>query len=131
MLSLVTLEFYVNAGLLKHGLSTGKNLLTDITPQKELSKVLGYYQACSSAGFITGPIISGYLINWDPTYVLVAYACSSVFVCNSVLCFLLLPSEKLTNLQVPKKLKKRILSLFYLVSSIFLLMVILLFLDFY
>ena len=98
---------YMNAGLLKHGLSTGKALLTDITPQKELSNVLGYYQACSSAGFIAGPVIGGYLIDWDPTYALVAYACSSVFVCNSVLCFLLLPSEKINQSSSTKKAKEK------------------------
>ena len=72
------------SGLIKHGLFTVKAFLTDITPQKELFKVLGYYQACSSAGFIALPVLGGYLIDWDPTYVPVAYACSSVFLCNSV-----------------------------------------------
>ena len=85
---------YLFIGLLKHGLSTGKAFLTDITPRKELSKVLGYYQACSSAGFIAGPMIGGYLIDWDPTFTLVAYSCSSVFFFNSVLAFVLLPPGK-------------------------------------
>ena len=97
----------IHVGLLKHGLSTGKALLTDITPQKELSKVLGYYQSCSSAGFIVGPIIGGYLIDWDPTYSLAAYGCSSVFVCNSILSFLLLPSEKINQCSSTKKVKEK------------------------
>ena len=79
---------------MKHGLSTGKAFLTDITPRKELSKVLGYYHACSSAGFIAGPVIGGYLIDWDPTFALVAYACSLTFLFNSILAFLLLPPGK-------------------------------------
>ena len=58
---------------------------------------MGYYQAYGSAGFIVGPIIGGYLIDWDPTFALAAYACSSVFLCNSILSFLLLPSEKLSG----------------------------------
>ena len=98
---------YLFTGLLKHGLSTGKAFLTDITPQKELSKVLGYYQACSSAGFIAGPVIGGYLIDWDPTFALAAYSCSSVFFFNSVLAFVLLPprrtDESLSNDKVKEK----------------------------
>ena len=81
-------------GLLKHGLSTGKAFLTDVTPQKELCKALGYYHACSSTGYIAGPVIGGYLIDWDPTFALVAYSCSSVFFFNSVLAFVLLPPRK-------------------------------------
>lgn len=81
--------------------------MTDITPQKELSKVLGYYQAFSSAGFIVGPTIGGYLIDWDPTFALAAYACSSVFLCNTVLSFLLLPSEKICGSVNSDKIKEK------------------------
>ena len=98
---------YLFTGLLKHGLSTGKAFLTDITPQKELSKVLGYYQACSSAGYIVGPAIGGYLIDWDPTFALVAYSCSSVFFFNSVLAFVLLPSSKTDESSSNDKVKEK------------------------
>ena len=81
-------------GLLKHGLSTGKAVLTDITPPEELSKTLGYYQAISSAGFIVGPALGGYLIDWDPSYALAAYACSSMFFLSSVLSMIFVPSGK-------------------------------------
>ena len=98
---------YLFTGLLKHGLSTGKAFLTDITPQKELSKVLGYYQACSSAGYIVGPAIGGYLIDWDPTFALVAYSCSAVFFFNSVLAFVLLPSSKTDESSSNDKVKEK------------------------
>jgi len=80
------------AGLLKHGLSTGKAVLTDITPPEELSKTLGYYQAICNAGFIVGPALGGYLIEWDPSYALAAYACSSMFFLNSILSVIFVPS---------------------------------------
>lgn len=69
--------------------------------------MLGYYQACSSAGFIAGPVIGGYLIDWDPTFALAAYGCSSVFVCNSILSFLLLPSEKINQSVSDDKVKEK------------------------
>lgn len=69
--------------------------------------MLGYYQACSSAGFIAGPLIGGFLIDWDPTYAFSAYACSSVFFCNSVLSFLLLPSGNLNQSMNNDKVKEK------------------------
>jgi len=69
-------------------------VLTDITPPEELSKTLGYYQAISSAGFIVGPVLGGYLIDWDPSYALAAYACSSMFFLSSFLSVIFIPSSK-------------------------------------
>ena len=107
-------------GLLKHGLSTGKAILTDIAPSKEVSKVLGCYQACSSAGFIVGPVIGGYLIDWDPTFALAAYACSSVFIFNSLLAFLFLPpriNDSLSNNKIKQEKSVSILFSFKYFST--------------
>ena len=96
-INIISTHTCIIVGLLKHGLSTGKVVLTDITPPEELSKTLGYYQAISNGGFIVGPALGGYLIDWDPSYALAAYACSSMFFLSSILSVTFVPSGKLNK----------------------------------
>ena len=48
-------------------MSISKAYLTDITPSEERQAVLGMFNAVSSLGFIFGPLIAGYLADWDTT----------------------------------------------------------------
>ena len=54
-------------GVTKHGLSTAKAYLADITPSKDRASVLGTFNAVSGLGFIIGPLIGGEMANADPT----------------------------------------------------------------
>jgi predicted MFS family arabinose efflux permease len=80
---------------LKHGLSISKAYLADIASNQERQSVLGMFNACSSFGFIFGPLISGYLADRDPTLQLSVLTGAGVFGMNFVLVAVLLPSMPL------------------------------------
>ena len=85
----------LHAGIFKHGMSISKAYLADVSKPEERASVLGYYNAISSSGFIVGPLISGYLAEWDPTLQLSLLAAASVLMTNFFLIlFLLPPSEQ-------------------------------------
>ena len=78
---------------MKHGLSVSKAYLIDITDGgSERQAALGLFHACSSLGFIFGPLIGGYLADWDQSLSVSFLAGASVFVVNFCLVALLLPS---------------------------------------
>ena len=83
------------AGLLKHGLSISKAYLADIASSHERQSVLGMFNACSSFGFIFGPLISGYLADRDPTLQLSVLTGAGIFGINFILVAVLLPSMPL------------------------------------
>ena len=79
------------AGILKHGLSTGKAYLTDIAESKDRQSVLGMYNAITSLGFIFGPLIGGYLADWDPTFQLSLVFGATIFMLNFILVVVVVP----------------------------------------
>jgi len=79
------------AGILKHGLSTGKAYLTDIAESKDRQSVLGMYNAITSLGFIFGPLIGGYLADWDPTFQLSLVFGATIFMLNFILVVAVVP----------------------------------------
>ena len=81
-----------NTGTLKHGLSVCKTYLADIASSQERQSVLGMFNACSSLGFIFGPLISGYLADRDPSLQLSVLTGAGIFGVNFVLVTLLVPS---------------------------------------
>ena len=83
----------VTIGILKHGLSISKAYLTDIASVQERRSVLGMFNACSSLGFIFGPLISGYLADRDPSLQLSLLTGAGVFGLNSLLVVILVPSS--------------------------------------
>ena len=82
-------------GILKHGLSVSKAYLTDIVNTQERQSVLGMFNACSSLGFIFGPLISGYLADRDPSMHLSVLTGAGVFGANFLLVTFLVPSTSL------------------------------------
>ena len=77
--------------MLKHGLSTGKAYLTDIAKSEDRQSVLGMYNAISNFGFIFGPLLGGYLADWDPSFQLNLMTGGTIFVLNFFLVALLVP----------------------------------------
>ena len=66
--------------------------LADIVSSQERQSVLGMFNACSSLGFIFGPLIGGYLADRDPSLQLSVLAGAGVFGLNFVLVAVLVPS---------------------------------------
>ena len=64
----------------------------DISSSSERQAALGLFNACSSLGFIFGPLVGGYLADWDQTLSASFLAGAAVFVVNFCLVALLLPS---------------------------------------
>ena len=85
--------YIVTTGILKHGLSISKAYLADIASSQERQSVLGMFNACSSFGFIFGPLIGGYLADRDPSLQLSLLAGAGVFGLNFLLVAILVPSS--------------------------------------
>ena len=79
------------AGLFKQGLSVCKAYLADITDPPDVSAVLGIFTTSSNAGFIVGPLIGGYLAEWDPTLRVPFLAAGMLFLCIALLVQLVVP----------------------------------------
>ena len=88
-----------NVGILKHGQSISKAYLTDIVSSQERQSVLGMFNACSSFGFIFGPLIGGYLADRDPSLQLSLLMGAGVIGVNVVLVAVLVPSVSSTWIQ--------------------------------
>ena len=67
----------------------GKAYLTDVTEVADRQSVLGLFNACSSMGFIFGPLIGGYLADFDNSLQLCMLCGAVIFIFN-VLCIWLL-----------------------------------------
>ena len=72
-----------------------KAYLTDIVKTQERQSVLGMFNACSSLGFIFGPLISGYLADRDPSLHLSVLTGAGVIGTNCLLAAFLVPSTSL------------------------------------
>ncbi|XP_057598755.1 major facilitator superfamily domain-containing protein 9 [Hippopotamus amphibius kiboko] len=83
----------VLVGIFKHTLSISRALLADVVTEKERPVVLGQFNTASSVGFILGPVVGGYLAELDGGFYLSAFVCSSVFILNAGLVWLLPRSE--------------------------------------
>ena len=86
-------KIIVTVGILKHGLSISKAYLADIASSQERQSVLGMFNACSSLGFIFGPLIGGYLADRDPSLQLSLLTGAAVFGLNFLLVVILVPSS--------------------------------------
>ena len=69
-----------------------KAYLADIASVQERQSVLGMFNACSSLGFIFGPLISGYLADRDPSLHLSVLTGTVVIGVNIILVAVLVPS---------------------------------------
>lgn len=85
--------YFVTTGILKHGLSISKAYLADIASSQERQSVLGMFNACSSFGFIFGPLIGGYLADKDPSLQLSLLTGAGMFGLNFLLVAILVPSS--------------------------------------
>ena len=81
------------AGIFKHGISICKAYLADVTAPPDVSAVLGVFTTFSNAGFIVGPLVGGYLSEWDPTLCAPFLAAGFLFLCISLLVQILLPEK--------------------------------------
>ena len=81
-------------GSLKHGISISKAYLVDLCSPARRASAQGYFNAISSAGFIVGPLLSGYLADLDPTLHLSLFAGACVYTLNFFLALLFLPSSE-------------------------------------
>ena len=88
------LLFFSPAGIFKHGLSISKAYIADNTSLEERAAILGYFNAVTSVGFIIGPILAGYLIDYDPSLKLTITTGAVIFSFSFVLVLLFLPSSK-------------------------------------
>lgn len=93
----VLLSFAV--GLFKHGLSICKAYLADVTDPPDVSAVLGIFTTSSNAGFIVGPLIGGYLSEWDPTLRSAFLVAGLLFLCIALLVQIVVP-ETYSNQKV-------------------------------
>ncbi|XP_072018838.1 major facilitator superfamily domain-containing protein 9-like [Amphiura filiformis] len=74
-------------GLFKHGMEANKALFAETTPKEDRPRVFGQYNACSSTGFILGPLIGGYLSEVEGGFYTVARITSLLFFLNFVIVF--------------------------------------------
>ncbi|XP_052600963.1 major facilitator superfamily domain-containing protein 9 [Peromyscus californicus insignis] len=79
----------VPVGIFKHTLSISRALLSDLVTERERPLVLGQFNTASGVGFILGPMVGGYLTELDGGFYVTAFICSSVFLLNAGLVWLL------------------------------------------
>ncbi|KAJ8315392.1 hypothetical protein KUTeg_007542 [Tegillarca granosa] len=75
----------IPGGIFKHSQTISKSLLTDIVPDNQLSRALGYFNAASSIGFILGPLIGGHIAETPGGFYKVALLAGAIFLLNSVI----------------------------------------------
>lgn len=69
-----------------------------------MSAVLGVFSTIGNAGFIVGPLIGGYLSEWDPTFRAPFLAASLLFLCIAVLVYIVVPDTyTCQNVQNPSE----------------------------
>uniref|UniRef100_A0A8C8VMV3 Major facilitator superfamily domain containing 9 n=1 Tax=Pelusios castaneus TaxID=367368 RepID=A0A8C8VMV3_9SAUR len=87
----------VPVGIFKHTLSISKALLSDLVSEKERPLVIGHFNAASSVGFILGPVVGGYFTELESGFYLTSFICSSIFILNAGLVWMLPWSEEHTD----------------------------------
>ncbi|XP_033003529.1 major facilitator superfamily domain-containing protein 9 isoform X1 [Lacerta agilis] len=81
-------------GIFKHTHSVSKVLISDLVPEKDRLRVIGYFNAAASIGFILGPVVGGYLTELEGGFYMTAFICASIFILNAALFWILLWIEK-------------------------------------
>lgn len=79
----------IHAGIFKHTHSISRAVLSDLVAEKERPLVLGKFNTASTAGFILGPMMGGYLTELDGGFYLTNLICFSVFILNAGFVWLL------------------------------------------
>nr|XP_006127710.1 major facilitator superfamily domain-containing protein 9 isoform X1 [Pelodiscus sinensis] len=87
----------VPVGIFKHTLSISKALLSDLVSERERPLVIGHFNAASSVGFILGPVVGGYFTELESGFYLTSFVCSSIFILNAGLVWMLPWSEDHTE----------------------------------
>eukprot|EP00731_Ephydatia_muelleri_P017076 Em0010g174a len=91
---LVIIVSRIHNGIAKHGLSTSKAYLADITTSKDHASTLGTFNAVSGLGFIIGPLLGGQMADADPTFRLNMFAGSLIYVLTFFLILAFVPPLK-------------------------------------
>ena len=86
--------FSILTGVFKHGLTICKACIADHTSVQERPAFLGYFNAIISAGFIIGPTMAGYLIDYDPSLRLTIATGAAIYSTSFVIVLFLLPGSK-------------------------------------
>ncbi|XP_041127645.1 major facilitator superfamily domain-containing protein 9-like [Polyodon spathula] len=79
----------IPAGIFKHSLSICRALLSDLVSESERPLVMGHFNAASSVGFILGPVVGGYLTELKGGFYISSFVCSSIFILNAGLVWML------------------------------------------
>nr|XP_033805082.1 major facilitator superfamily domain-containing protein 9 isoform X1 [Geotrypetes seraphini] len=79
----------IPVGIFKHTLSVLKALISDLVSEKDRPLVMGQFNAVSSMGFILGPMVGGYLTEFEGGFYLSSLICSSIFILNAGLVWIL------------------------------------------
>ncbi|NWI04132.1 MFSD9 protein, partial [Tichodroma muraria] len=88
---------YFVAGMFKHTLSISKALLSDLVSERDRPLVMGRFNAASSVGFILGPVVGGYLAEFEGGFYQTSFICASIFLLNGGLVWMLPWSEENTS----------------------------------
>lgn len=91
---LVIILSRIHNGITKHGLSTSKAYLADITPSKDRASILGTFNAISGLGFIIGPLMGGQMADADPTFQLNMFCGAFIYMLNVFLILIFVPPLK-------------------------------------
>ncbi|NXH55653.1 MFSD9 protein, partial [Rhabdornis inornatus] len=84
----------VPVGIFKHTLSISKALLSDLVSERDRPLVMGRFNAASSVGFILGPVVGGYLAEFEGGFYQTSFICASIFLLNGGLVWMLPWSEE-------------------------------------
>ncbi|XP_033635435.1 major facilitator superfamily domain-containing protein 9-like isoform X1 [Asterias rubens] len=76
-------------GIFKHGISTVRAFLAEITPRRERPLVFGRFNAISNVGFIIGPLCGGHLAEYNDGFYHVAMCTSAIFFLNLFFVYIL------------------------------------------
>ncbi|NXQ50975.1 MFSD9 protein, partial [Catharus fuscescens] len=87
----------VPVGIFKHTLSISKALLSDLVSERERPLVMGRFNAASGVGFILGPVVGGYLAEFEGGFYQTSFICASIFLLNGGLVWMLPWSEENTS----------------------------------
>ncbi|XP_030055412.1 major facilitator superfamily domain-containing protein 9 isoform X2 [Microcaecilia unicolor] len=79
----------IPVGIFKHTLSILKALMSDLVLEKDRPLVMGQFNAATSMGFILGPMVGGYLTEFEGGFYLASFICSSIFILNAGLVWIL------------------------------------------
>ncbi|XP_063300702.1 major facilitator superfamily domain-containing protein 9 isoform X1 [Pelobates fuscus] len=79
----------IPVGIFKHSLSISKAFLSDLVTEEERPIVMGRFNAASSLGFILGPVVGGSLTELPGGFYITSFLCSSIFIINAGLVWLL------------------------------------------